>query len=331
MMQTPYEHKIFSRFDPTGKEQLGDLAMRLLEEQKNTWPMCGTGYASLDAVQIKEIQCNGYDIKVQFNPKRIVSSAAKVDPKSIAERKCFLCVPHLPGEQKGVLVEQDGERFLVLCNPMPIFRAHYTISHVDHRPQEIEPFLETMMLFARWLAPRFSVFYNGPKCGASAPDHMHFQAAPKSGIPIEIETQKPDRRHVIRDSGSGKTLLLKNLGRTIVVAESADPLETASIVRDILFRLQEVQHGHAEPLINLIATRDDDGMTRAILFPRSKHRPDVFFKEGDEKLLISPAAVDIGGLVVTPLEHDFHRVNAHLMESIFFEVSLDQTLVESVL
>jgi hypothetical protein len=138
--------KVIAAYPAAAAAPLPDLLRQLLEQQKNVWPLAAEGYASLQYAQVREITCRTaagtvFPVWLQFNPKRIVSTGAKVDAESISQRRCFLCVENLPPVQQGILYEND---FLVLCNPMPIFSAHYTISHVQHRPQIIDPYLDTL-------------------------------------------------------------------------------------------------------------------------------------------------------------------------------------------
>lgn len=280
--------------------------------------MCGEGYKALESVQTRDIECNGFNVRLQFNPKRLISTAANVDAKSIAERKCFLCLENLPPDQKGILYKND---FIILCNPMPIFSAHYTVSNVRHLPQQLDPFLESFLMLAKDFSPGFSIFYNGPKCGASAPDHMHFQAVPYGGIPIEIEATHPRRRSLLLAGHHASLYLLNRLGRTALLIEGIYIEDVAREVRVVIERIKEFQKTSEEPLLNVLCSFRED-CWRVIVFPRAKHRPDVYFKDGDERLVISPATVDIGGLVVTPMEKDFKRVDAKMIEDIFQEVTL---------
>jgi ATP adenylyltransferase/5',5'''-P-1,P-4-tetraphosphate phosphorylase II len=289
--------------------------------------MCRNGYESVQAAQSRILQCNGYDVHLQFNPQRIVSTGAKVDSKSISERKCFLCVENLPIEQQGVLYENE---YLILCNPMPIFPVHYTISNVDHIPQTIGTNIDVMLRLARDMNPDFTVFYNGPRCGASAPDHMHFQTAIAGKIPIEDIALDGKRRKYIRQKNGVAVYMLKNLDRCVVMLEGKSDEILEEIVVDLLARLREVEHLDEEPKVNIIC-RFDDAQWRVIVFPRSKHRPDAFFKEGNERVVISPAAVDMGGLVITPMEKDFKKVDVAFIERMYREVSLDEAVVESLL
>ena len=264
---------------------------------------------------------------LQFNPGRIVSTGAKVDARSIRERRCFLCVENLPEPQKGIVYK---DRFLILCNPAPIFAEHFTISHIHHVSQILGPYIPAMLDLARDLSPQLTVFYNGPKCGASAPDHMHFQANPTGLIPVENAAQKKLHRVFRRSLDSVDILTLRDFGRQVIVLESLHRENLANVLNKLLDSLRQTVGVSEEPMMNVLCSFTD-GAWRVILFPRSKHRPDVYFKEEAERVLISPAAVDIGGLIVTPLEKDFKTVNASLVESIFQEVSLPSAIVDETI
>lgn len=318
--------KLFAEFDPR-KNTLSDLAHRLLDDQKKGWARLYQGYASLGSVMDREIACDGFIVKLQWNPQRHVSTSAKVDEKSIRERKCFLCLENLPEEQKGILYNDE---FLVLCNPAPIFRTHYTISHVKHIPQSIEPAINSMLDLAKDLSPALSVFYNGPKCGASAPDHLHFQASPRNAIPVELDAVDARRRTMLRKSPSIAVLGMKHYGRSLVVIESTDQIDLTDFLKNIFSLWKKVAGTSEEPMMNLICTYREM-VWRVILFLRSKHRPEIYFQEGDSRVLISPAAVDMGGLVITPVERDFHRVDREMIETILSEVSFPGEQVDEII
>ena len=287
-----------------------------------------TGYASLATVRLREIRCRGFSVWLQFNPGRIVSTGAKVDAQSIRERRCFLCVENLPELQKGIVYKDE---FLILCNPAPIFAEHFTISNIHHIPQVLGPYIPTILDLAGDLSPRLTVFYNGPKCGASAPDHMHFQANPTGLIPVEKAAQEQLHRVFRRSVDSVDILTLRDFGRQVIVLESRQKENLAAVMNRLLDSLCQALGVTEEPMMNVLCS-STDGVWRVIVFPRSKHRPDVYFKKEEaERVLISPAAVDIGGLIVTPLEKDFNTVNASLVESIFQEVSLPPASVDETI
>ncbi|MBI3787045.1 MAG: DUF4922 domain-containing protein [Ignavibacteriales bacterium] len=319
--------KIFAVYDKGSSVSLPELSVRLLEEQQLSWTQLAEGVASLASVVVREIKCSSFSAYLQRNPQRIVSTAAKVDTKTIRERKCFLCVENLPAAQKGVLC--NGE-FLVLCNPAPIFKNHFTISNVKHIPQSIEAFVGTFFQLAKDLSPALTVFYNGPKCGASAPDHMHFQASPTGAIPVERDATDSARRILKAQEDAVAIYTLKNYGRQVVVLESGDKQALEATLLKFISAMRKIMSVTEEPMLNILCSYSSHGW-RLIIFPRKKHRPEAFFKEGDEKVLISPAAVDIGGLIVTPIEKDFNRVDARMIEGIFNEVSLEAETVGSII
>jgi ATP adenylyltransferase/5',5'''-P-1,P-4-tetraphosphate phosphorylase II len=319
------ENIIFERYDSASS--LTEQSLRLLHQQQQTWPQLIDGYAAFANVMQKHIDCNGFSVTLQCNPKRIVSSGAKIDAKTISERKCFLSIENLPPEQRGILYRNH---FLVLCNPAPIVDQHFTISHVDHVPQAVEAYLGTLLLLAQDFSPSFTVFYNGPRCGASAPDHMHFQAGPAGLIPVEADVVKPERRSLARIIDGVEVLTLKNFGRQVIVLESRNAASLEAVFHRLMSSMREEEKTMEEPKVNIICTHAA-GLWRLIVFPRAKHRPDVYFKEGDEQIMISPASIDIGGLPVTPKERDFERVDAAMIEHIYAEVSLTRPEVERII
>ncbi len=319
--------KIYSSFTSRAAgDSLSDQILALLDQQKKTWRQLAEGYKALELIRLRDVQCDGYSVRLQFNPKRIVSSGAKVDAKSISERKCFLCIDNLPEEQKGILYQ---DQFIVLCNPAPIFSQHYTISNVNHILQEIEKFLGTFFSLAKDLSPSFTVFYNGPKCGASAPDHMHFQACPSGMIPVERDVEEVRRRESIGKFGAVSCFMIRDYGRQVLAVESADVAELGSYMLKFFRSMKKVLATTEEPMLNILCSFRQNKW-RVIVFPRRKHRPDVYFREGDAQVLISPASVDIGGLVITPIEKDFQNVDGKMIENIFDEVSITKGVLEKM-
>ena len=317
--------KIFSRYSHTSQPSLSELAFQLYVEQQQKWPMLADGVSALNNVQIRRVDCGDFSVRLQYNPKRIVSTGAKVDSASIRERRCFLCVDNLPPEQQGVLYKDN---FLLLCNPMPIFKEHFTVSHINHIPQSVEESILSFLSLAKDLSPRYSVFYNGPKCGASAPDHMHFQASPFGLIPVEKEILEKKKK--IKTISQTSLFTVENYGRQVIVLEGSSEQEIELIFLRLTSAMRKVMNTNEEPMMNVIASFVN-GEWKLIIFPRAKHRPNVYFKEGDEKVLISPASVDIGGLIVTPMEKDFLSVDAEMIKNIFEEVSVSQQTVQTIL
>jgi hypothetical protein len=316
---------IFEHHDAT--RSLTEQSLRLLAQQQQTWPQLIDGYAAFAGVLQKRIDCRGFHVTLQCNPKRIVSSGAKIDAKSISERKCFLSIENLPPEQRGILYH---DRFLVLCNPAPIVDKHFTISHVDHVPQAVEEYLGTLLSLAKDFSPAFTIFYNGPRCGASAPDHMHFQACPAGVIPVELDAADPGRRSAERTIDGVGVFTLNQYGREAILLDGTDADRLESVFHRLMASMRAEEKTTEEPKINVICSHAR-GAWRIIVFPRAKHRPDVYFREGDEQIMISPASIDIGGLPVTPRERDFDRVDAEVIEQIYREVSLTRPEVERII
>jgi hypothetical protein len=297
-------------------------AASLLTQQKSMWPLLRAGYASLGSVQTREFFFDGSTVKVQFNPGRITSSSANVDEKSIKERKCFLCLAHLPEEQRGVAF---GDSYVVLCNPFPIFPEHFTIPHCTHIPQRIGSSFGILLDLAKSLGDRYTVFYNGPRCGASAPDHLHFQAGLKRFMPLDTEYVQLVQSHgsVIRQADGCRTIAVDGGLRRFLALESSSRDALEREFADVLPRLQAVAGEKDEPMLNILALYENGW--RVLVFPRARHRPSFFFAEGDEKILISPAAVDLGGVCITPLEKDFHKVTREHIAQMFEEITLGRT------
>ena len=294
---------------------LQEQVSALFEEQKQGWALLGSNWALLDQVRVREFRFDGTVIRVQYNPRRIVSSAAKVDKASIEQRSCFLCPENRPPEEQGVWFGGDYE---ILCNPFPIFRQHFTIAHRAHTPQVIRSEITSLLELAREL-PSLVVFYNAPACGASAPDHLHFQAGNRGLMPIEEELATLKKRYGRRLTGSeapAVTAISDGL-RNFFLLESGDreSLENAFY---LIFDHMEV-YQEAEPMLNLLAYFD--GSWQLLLFPREKHRPWQYFEEGERNILLSPAAVDMGGTLITPLEKDFNAITGEAISDIFAQVT----------
>ena len=292
----------------------------LLDEQLSSWKTAKDNFAALAQVREKELDVNGSRYKVQFNPARIISSAAKVDSKSIQERKCFLCPAHRPAEQKALPFK--GE-YQILVNPFPIFPRHLTVPALEHTAQLIRGRFADMLDLAV-MATDYVVFYNGPRCGASAPDHIHFQAGNKGFLPIEEEW----RARKTEQAGTYHAATLWTLNdvlRSTLIIESPVQ-EDAVALFDIIYEAMELKSGEEEPMMNLLAWTEEgeNGSKRWIvcIFPREKHRPSCYAAEGEANILISPASVDMGGVFITPRESDFEKLTAADIATILSEVCL---------
>lgn len=295
------------------KGEISILVDNLLQSQIATWEMAKTNYAALDDVRVKKFTIDGITLCVQYNAARIASSAAKTDAQSIKERKCFLCKENRPTQQLGI---EWGNDYEILVNPFPIFPRHLTIPCRTHTIQSIKGRIADMFRLAEDL-PDFDIFYNGPKCGASAPDHMHFQAGNKGFMPFFDELNPLQ----MADCGNGvKVTTQSKANCTAIVLQSAT-VEAAEAWFNKLISLAPHREGEIEPRLNLLCRKEAEGWLLAV-FLRTAHRPTCFYAEGDERLLISPASVDMGGVFITPIENDFEKVTASDLSRIYKEVCI---------
>ncbi|MDR2148617.1 MAG: DUF4922 domain-containing protein [Tannerella sp.] len=279
----------------------------LFHAQLQDWELAGKNYEALQHVEVKEFG----DQKVQFNPARIVSSGAKMDEKSIRERKCFLCETNRPKEQKYLLYND----YQILVNPFPVFPEHFTISVAEHAEQLIYSRFPDMLDLAK-LLDEYVLFYNGPKCGASAPDHAHFQAGIKGFLPIE---------NVVFNQDGMKPV--QTLGHTILL-QSSDR-ETMVSLFDKLYNSLKINEKEKEPMMNMLVWYEEKRWVAAV-FPRKKHRPDCYYAEGEGNILISPAAVDLGGVFITPLQKDFEKITAEDIARIMAEVCYNESEIREL-
>lgn len=302
---------------------------QLLKAQKNEWELAGKNFAGLEKVQVQVFEFDGFKIKVQFNPGRIVSSAAKVDKKSIEARPCFLCKANRPGEQRGV---GYGD-YTLLVNPFPIFTEHYTVPTFAHTPQRIKGNFKSMLDLAE-VMEGYTLFYNGPRCGASAPDHFHFQAGNNCFMPIgeEIEFLK-EKYGTNIGSGRVRCFAVQDGVRNFLVLESCMKSSLCDKFDEIYRVMEEFSEAEEEPMMNVLASCDK-GNWRILIFPRALHRPWQYTAEGDKNILLSPASVDMGGVLITPLEKDFKKISKKDIVDILGQVLLDdekfEKLVENI-
>jgi len=271
---------------------LKEAVNRLFDQQLSKWELARTNYESLKSVKERILSVAGREYKVQFNPARIISASAKVDDQSIKARKCFLCGENRPKEQDEI---PFNGIYSILVNPYPIFPRHLTIPTIEHVPQRIASRFGDMLDLALHLDD-YIVFYNGPKCGASAPDHFHFQAGNKGFLPIE---KNHDRFNMIRLESEQKSQLIDEFHR---------------IYDDLKHKTED-----DEPMMNIL-TWFEYPRHIVCVFPRKKHRPSCFFAEGDARMLINPASVEVGGVFVTPLEKDFNKISSRDIDEILHEI-----------
>lgn len=309
-----------------------EILQNLIEQQCNTWALAKNNYAALTQVRVRELTVQGVTYQVQFNPARIVSSAAKVDAKSIGERPCFLCPAQRPAEQKGIPFE---ERYTMLVNPFPIFPRHLTITENSHVAQRIASRFDDMLNLAA-AAREYVIFYNGPSCGASAPDHAHFQAGNRGFLPIEKQWEQATKTAAVT-LGEATLWLLEDAPRNAWVIESRSKADAATLFHRIYNALEQ-KPNEPEPMMNLLAWFESEaneseqaGRYIICLFLRSQHRPSCFTAEGAHNRLISPASVDMGGVFITPRESDFEQLTATDVAEILTEVCLSQEALQPII
>jgi hypothetical protein len=274
----------------------------LFQRQMRTWPQFAKGIDGLARVQSRLVRIDWFDVIIRHIPHRASSTTAAVDRESIAKRPCFLCAANLPAAEEGLRFNQD---FTIYCNPFPILERHLTIVHREHGLQQIANQFGNMLDLAAAL-PGYFVIYNGPECGASAPDHMHFQAGLRGLFPIEKDT-------------AGLTgVTVPNYGRNVFLLRGRDRSALIHRIYRALDLLGQTTAKRAEPMVN-IAVFHEAGEWVAYLFPRIKHRPDVFYTG---ELTVSPASIDLCGIFVVPLAQDFERITGDAIAAIFREVTL---------
>ncbi len=302
---------------------LNSQVKNLIKSQLQTWDLAAKNYAGLASVITRELAFDGFKMSLQFNPERMRSSAAKVDAQSIRERKCFLCLHNLPEQQEGV---DFMDKYSILVNPFPIFNQHLTIPDKRHVDQLFEGRMDDMLMLAK-LLPDFIVFYNGPKCGASAPDHFHFQAGNKGFLPLENDFHFFKRKKLLKEHYYGNIFTMENYLRQVIIFESSEPRWINNEFEALMSSLREIQPDEPEPLMNIVVNYFEYHW-QVYVFPRAKHRPSHFFEEGDKQILFSPGAVDFGGTLIFPRKEDFEKVDQKIIQEMFGELTLTEGITQ---
>lgn len=313
-------------------------APEFFARQMTCWPETAARFEALRReCRTRELPLEHARLKVQYNPARTVSNKAKTDKASLEKRPCFLCAENRP-EQQMTLDIRKGYQLLV--NPYPILPEHFTIVSSEHQPQRILHEFAAFRDFLR-LLPQYIVFYNGPQCGASAPDHLHFQAGSKGCVPIEARWKTdyepyltpvcPARADSVGSSEHYGLFLLSNYPSPVFVIRAHQAIGLAPLFR-LLYQALPCPADHdGEPMLNLMGWEDKDGEQTILVFPRKKHRPDAYYCEGEQHMSISPGAIDMGGLLITVSEEDYHKLTPAWAEKILAEVSLNQDEIKDVI
>lgn len=289
----------------------------LFSGQIKEWGLAGNNYSLLTKVRTRKISLDGVEVLVQFNPERIRSSAAKVDSRSIGERPCFLCSENRPPEQKGISYEGD---LTILVNPFPIFPKHLTIPAVTHVDQRIENSFVSMLNLSESLQD-YVIFYNGPQCGASAPDHLHFQAGNRRFLPLENDySTKRFTGSFLGQKGLDVSYWSGYL-RGMVTLEGNDKNKILDRFSRFYRKFSAIQADKPEPMLNILSYYQS-GKWIVHIIPRKLHRPSQFFATGERQIVLSPASVDLGGVIITPREEDFNKISEADIKDIFSQVCM---------
>lgn len=296
---------------------------RFFNRQLEMWEDARHRFRDLKHVEVHQLSDQ---LKVQFNPARIVSTGAKIDKHTLGERPCFLCERNRPKEQ---MTKQIDDHFQLLVNPFPILPVHFTIPATKHQPQSIYRHYGEMHRLLS-LHSELMVFYNGPKCGASAPDHLHFQAGTSGVLPLQTNWQRLSRNltDVISLTDEEKISVLSDflVPAFVIISKSEDSDEE---LFHRLYRSMPMRGDESEPMMNIIAWRKGDEFI-SVVIPREKHRPDAYFAEGEAQMMVSPGALDMAGLIITPREEDFNKINLDKATALLRECGISAEKMEAI-
>ena len=280
------------------------------------WDVAGANYEALAGAVTRTLALGEATITLQYNPERRRSSAAAIDKRSLSRRKCFLCTDNQPAKQKAVLW---GDHYKIQVNPYPIFKRHLTIADLQHVPQQLTDRVGDMLSLAKALSD-FVIFYNGPLCGASAPDHAHFQAGAKGEMPLPDEMAHATT-HLLADGDEGFIGYVDSLGRSLFTIETSTQRAAERYALRLL-DLLPVPEGAYEPMVNALCWwNKTNRLWHLVIFPRRKHRP-ACYGEGEGHLLLSPGAVDMGGLWPVPERQDFDILTPETIQSLYDELCM---------
>ncbi len=330
------------------------LIEKFVGDQLSVWPLAAANFRALKNVETRSLTVGGLEVRLQHNPARIRSSAAKVDKASLQARKCFLCAENRPPEQRHLEFEGRKERkYDVLINPYPIFPNHLVIARNIHTPQSIWHRMTDMTDLARH-HPSFTIFYNGPKCGASAPDHFHFQACPHGLMPLEADIDKnidlmqasgetPEALDYVTSVQDANLYHYGKFTRGVFVLTA----RTSKSMAKLFYRLVDClpqREDETEPMFNLLCwyrkspsqkllgiSHGRFGEYRAVLLARDKHRSHHYFSDGPDHLTMSPGCADMAGLFIVPNEDDYAKLNAPLLEEMLSEVSVSEAVEKNII
>lgn len=297
---------------------------RFFNRQLEVWTDARHRFRDLKHVETRQFSDQ---LKLQWNPARIVSTGAKIDKKTLGERPCFLCDKNRPKEQMS---KQIDEKFHLLVNPFPILPVHFTIPARKHQPQLIYKNYGEMHRFIS-LHSDLMVFYNGPKCGASAPDHLHFQAGTNGILPLQTNWQRLSRNltDIISLNDEEKISVVRDfiVPAFVIISKSAESDE--ALFRR-LYKAMPQRGDETEPMMNIISWRKGEEFI-SVVIPREKHRPEAYFAEGDAQFVVSPGALDMSGLIITPREEDFRKLTEEKALSLLQECGVSEDKMNAII
>ena len=297
---------------------------RFFNRQLEVWTDARHRFRDLKHVETRQFSDQ---LKLQWNPARIVSTGAKIDKKTLGERPCFLCDKNRPKEQMS---KQIDEKFHLLVNPFPILPVHFTIPARKHQPQFIYKNYGEMHRFIS-LHSDLMVFYNGPKCGASAPDHLHFQAGTNGILPLQTNWQRLSRNltDIISLNDEEKISVVRDfiVPAFVIISKSAESDE--ALFRR-LYKAMPQRGDETEPMMNIISWRKGEEFI-SVVIPREKHRPEAYFAEGDAQFVVSPGALDMSGLIITPREEDFRKLTEEKALSLLQECGVSEEKMNAII
>lgn len=297
---------------------------RFFNRQLEVWTNARHRFRDLKHVETRQFSDQ---LKLQWNPARIVSTGAKIDKKTLGERPCFLCDKNRPKEQMS---KQIDEKFHLLVNPFPILPVHFTIPARKHQPQLIYKNYGEMHRFIS-LHSDLMVFYNGPKCGASAPDHLHFQAGTNGILPLQTNWQRLSRNltDIISLNDEEKISVVRDfiVPAFVIISKSAESDE--ALFRR-LYKAMPQRGDETEPMMNIISWRKGEEFI-SVVIPREKHRPEAYFAEGDAQFVVSPGALDMSGLIITPREEDFRKLTEEKALSLLQECGVSEEKMNAII
>lgn len=297
---------------------------RFFNRQLEVWTDARHRFRDLKHVETRQFSDQ---LKLQWNPARIVSTGAKIDKKTLGERPCFLCDKNRPKEQMS---KQIDEKFHLLVNPFPILPVHFTIPARKHQPQLIYKNYGEMHRFIS-LHSDLMVFYNGPKCGASAPDHLHFQAGTNGILPLQTNWQRLSRNltDIISLNDEEKISVVRDfiVPAFVIISKSAESDE--ALFRR-LYKAMPQRGDETEPMMNIISWRKGEEFI-SVVIPREKHRPEAYFAEGNAQFVVSPGALDMSGLIITPREEDFRKLTEEKALSLLQECGVSEEKMNAII